>query len=214
MNYPDDLLTYRLLKAANSDSSHERLIKATITDLVYDDVRQKIIKVFAEESTEGDLQNSMSSIKIKAEPSFIQMISIKVITNKRHQMRKGYITRNVIRIKDFPRQNTTKEETSIAKRNLMYEPKQTDNSRKHEKNPLDRNGRVSRCVILYLEACIIGNKTAQKNRTTPTWYMKSSFIMKVMSQVNSNIWCQKLGTVVYSIAVLVRHVWLKQYVNS
>ena len=85
-----------MLKAANLDSSHERLIKATITDLVYDDVRQKLIKVFAEESIEGDLKNSISSIKIKAEPSFYAKV-IKMITNKRHQMKKGYIIRSSYR---------------------------------------------------------------------------------------------------------------------
>jgi len=29
------------------DSTHERLIKATITDLIYDEVRDDLIKVFA-----------------------------------------------------------------------------------------------------------------------------------------------------------------------
>jgi len=62
-------MTGWLLKAANLDSTHERLIKATITDLVYE-VRDKLIKVFAEESIERDVENSMSTLKIKSEPSY------------------------------------------------------------------------------------------------------------------------------------------------
>ncbi|XP_066913250.1 uncharacterized protein [Clytia hemisphaerica] len=146
INYPDDLLAYRLLKAANLDNSHERLIKATITDLVYEDVRQKLIKVFAEESIEGDLESSMSSVKIKSEPAFY--------TNEAHpddyqptsSDEEGvyYVKRNYNQ--RFSSSKFNKKGNNWRQEKPAVRTK-ADYSRKPGKNPLDKNGRVSRCVI-------------------------------------------------------------------
>ena len=47
---PDDLLAYRLLKAANLTMRDEQLVKATITELNYEIVKSKLTKVFSDES--------------------------------------------------------------------------------------------------------------------------------------------------------------------
>ena len=70
MNYPDDLLAYRLLKAANLESTHEKLIKATISDLKYDEVRSKLVKIFSDESADNFLESAFSSMNVKSEPTF------------------------------------------------------------------------------------------------------------------------------------------------
>ena len=44
----DDTLAYRLIKAANLSSQHEELIKATITDLKYDLVKDRLKKTFSD----------------------------------------------------------------------------------------------------------------------------------------------------------------------
>ena len=58
--------------------------------------------------------------------------------------------------------------------------------------------------VQYAKVFIIGNKTSLKSKMIPTWFMKSFFTTKVTSQVSSNILYQKLGIVVYSIAVPVK----------
>ena len=61
----DDLLGFRLLKAANLSTRDEQLVKATITDIKYEEVKGKLTKIFSERSTPD------SNIEIKPEPSFI-----------------------------------------------------------------------------------------------------------------------------------------------
>ena len=67
IQYPQDLLAYRLLKAANLEPTHEKLIKATITDLNYEDVRNKLVKVYSDETISG-VDSEFTNIKIKNEP--------------------------------------------------------------------------------------------------------------------------------------------------
>ena len=150
INYPDDLLAYRLLKAANLDSSHERLIKATITDLVYDEVRQKLIKVFAEESIEGEISNGIQNIKIKTEPSFYVDESYHTAdqqaTASSDEEGVYYVKRNQNN-RYSPSRFKRKQTNSSNWRSDNNKPgKNIDGSRK-PKNPLDRNGRVSKCAI-------------------------------------------------------------------
>ena len=65
ITYPDDLLAYRLLKATNLYETHEKLIRATISDLKYDEVHSKLVKVFSKDSVD----TSFTSLPIKSESS-------------------------------------------------------------------------------------------------------------------------------------------------
>ena len=59
ITYPDDLLAYRLLKAANLDETHEKLIWATISDLKYEEVHSKLVSsLYAKASNEGECCSS------------------------------------------------------------------------------------------------------------------------------------------------------------
>ena len=45
-NMTDDLLACRLIRAANLTSDKEQLVRATVDELIYDDVKTKMIKIF------------------------------------------------------------------------------------------------------------------------------------------------------------------------
>ena len=47
----DDLLAYRLIKSANLDEQDERVVKATITTLAYDAVKDKLKTIFNDAGT-------------------------------------------------------------------------------------------------------------------------------------------------------------------
>ena len=48
--WSDDLLAYRLLKNTNLSENHEQLAKATITNLTFNDMKQKLRNIFGESS--------------------------------------------------------------------------------------------------------------------------------------------------------------------
>ena len=60
----DDILAYRLLKAANLTPQHEELIKATITDLKFDSMKEQLKKTFSD-STLTPTAGSEDIIKIE-----------------------------------------------------------------------------------------------------------------------------------------------------
>ena len=64
----DDLLAYRLIKSANLPSSQEQLIRATVTDLKFDQVRSKITKIFSDQSEVPS--SDMENLNIKSEPIY------------------------------------------------------------------------------------------------------------------------------------------------
>ena len=68
----NDLLGYRLLKAANLSSTHEQMIKATINDLTFDEIKNKLTKVFSEDCNMlNDDSGSSKTIDIKKEDVFL-----------------------------------------------------------------------------------------------------------------------------------------------
>ena len=64
----DDLLAYRFLKSANLDVTHEQLVKATVSDLKYEEVKTKLRKIFSDESKL--LAGPSEKFEIKNEPTF------------------------------------------------------------------------------------------------------------------------------------------------
>ena len=153
ITYPNDLLGYRLLKAANLDPSQERLIKATIADLTYDEVRTKLMKVFADESMKGDIDDSMHKMEIKSEPAFYTKDEYGEEELQSSSDEEGiyYVKRQPYRpstryVKQKPgnwrqdRERTGWNGTDASKFS-------NNKDRGKAKNPLDRNGRISRCAI-------------------------------------------------------------------
>ena len=157
----EDLKAYRLLKSANLDANHEKLIKATVSDLNYDEVRSKLIKIFSEDSFIPI--NELGSLSIKEEPTFhtserdaqdIPEDDERYFTEDEEstyytkQNRSGY---------KFPyRQSSTFNRNRIP-HNKRDSPSDSSNWRqeqpekksviKYAKNPVDKNGRITRCSI-------------------------------------------------------------------
>ena len=62
------MLAYRLLKAANLPTCDEQLVKTTITELKYDSVKTKLVKIFSG-NTEV-LISEFNEMNIKPEPIY------------------------------------------------------------------------------------------------------------------------------------------------
>ena len=65
----DDLLAFRLLKCANLTSRDEQLVKATITELKFDVVKTKLIKVFSDDLDAPSIETK-AEVRFKSEPTF------------------------------------------------------------------------------------------------------------------------------------------------
>ena len=80
----DDLLGFKLLKAANLNSQHEQLIKATITAINYENIKKKIKSIFSFENkiaaTEQQLKANLHFIRKKTHLK--RMASLKTMTLK------------------------------------------------------------------------------------------------------------------------------------
>ena len=63
MALPDGILTYKLLKQAGLSETHEQLIRATITDLSYENMKLQLKKRFSDICTPAGQTDS-----IKVEP--------------------------------------------------------------------------------------------------------------------------------------------------
>ena len=50
INIPDDLLGFRLIRAANLSSDKQELVKATVSELKYEDVKSKLKQIFSDDS--------------------------------------------------------------------------------------------------------------------------------------------------------------------
>ena len=67
ITYSDDVLAFRLLKADLSPRD-EQLVKATITDMKYDEIKTKLTKIYSEGPSEASTSTSIS-VKVE-EPTF------------------------------------------------------------------------------------------------------------------------------------------------
>ena len=65
----EDLLAFRLLISANLTSRDEQLVKATISELKYDLVKSKLVKVFSDDLDTHMIESKSDTI-IKSEPVF------------------------------------------------------------------------------------------------------------------------------------------------
>lgn len=150
ITYPNDLLAYRLLKAANLEPTHEKLIKATITDLNYEEVRNKLVKVFAEDAIQSNFDD-LSTLKIKSEPTFYTKDSDGdqsseeegVYFVKKHQYNRGS-SKSGSQSK-YNYWNSERDSNTRSRNEYSKYDKRTEKPK--AKNPLDKNGRVTRCTI-------------------------------------------------------------------
>ena len=164
---PDDLLAFRLLKSANLDSTHEQLIKATVPELKYDDIKNQLTKIFPGES--DTLNSDFSRMDIKSGDT-LHISQTKdesdgdetYFTNSRRFQsgRNSYSpgrnrnhspgrSRNHSPGRFGPNSNNWRENNTRPsnERTDRNEDRQRASSVKFGKNPTDRSGKVTRCDI-------------------------------------------------------------------
>ena len=214
IEYPEDLLAYRLLKAANLEPTHEKLIKATITELNYEDVRNKLVKVFADESI-SNLEGDFAGVKIKSEPTFFGRESEEENTSEEEE--NTFYTRNRQPYRNKPKGGT------IRKSNYRTEQTNKSDNRARApekgKNPLDRFGRVTRCSI-----CDSINHWQQdcpdRNSASNETYVVHEIVLHNVDDSAVNL--RNLVSETWNCGLLdcgasktvCGEVWLKQYLSS
>ena len=157
---PDDLLAFRLLKSANLDSNHEQLIKATLPELKYEEIKKQLTKIFP---GEGDMMgNDFSKMDIKSDTLQLQKSQTKYDSDeevyfqnsRRFQRNRNNYSpgrnRNQSPGKQGPSSNNWRDDNASRPSNERaerYEDRQKGHSVRFGKNPTDRNGKVTRCDI-------------------------------------------------------------------
>ena len=164
----DDLLAFRLLKSANLTSRDEQLVKATISELKYDLVKSKLVKVFSDDLDTPMIESKSDTI-IKSEPVFHASDHRHPDEDHQYQnefyekeeeqykennetfytrgrssfpQNRGYYGNN--RYNNQPRYPSFKPTASNSNWRTKTETKKTFSQ---AKNPLDRNGLPTRCSI-------------------------------------------------------------------
>ena len=140
MDIHDGVLAYRLLNNANLSEDKKQLVKATLTKMTYDDMKEKLKKVFTSSNTTQNL--SGHTVKLETEQDGFQNVS-ETYYNKsnynQHRGRgRGRTNFRNIGSRPFSGQNSNRGYYS----NNNFNPRSNQNM-----NPLDGEGKVSRCII-------------------------------------------------------------------
>ena len=148
-----DLLGFRLIKAANLSSDKEELVKATVTELNYSEVKSKMNKIFSDDSNipttsqqqipqlqQDTFQTSNSDYQYESEGHSQSDEEDTYYTNR-------YSNKNRKRVSFGNKfQHRSSDRSSMSKN--WRSPDRSDNRpTKSSKNPVDRFGKQSRCDI-------------------------------------------------------------------
>ena len=123
MSLSTDVMAYRLLKSANLSETHEQLAKATIPELTYDAMKTQLRKIFGDVSQSKTERCDLGAVK--AEPSFYQS------SNRGYNYEKS--KKKQFRPWDKNKKFSTNRNQVRSKQSIKG------------RNPLDKNGEVSRC---------------------------------------------------------------------
>ena len=163
----DDLSAYRLLKAANLSSTHEQMVKATINNLSFVEIKTKLSKIFSvdsnilsdnldkfnikEEATFYSDRNECSSANVPLEESddcsdeendtfFMKRGKSNRYQNTRQDQYRGksYGTR--------PKKYVTRTNNATEQPWRSDDRKRASNTSQKGKNPLDKEGNSTRCL--------------------------------------------------------------------
>ena len=127
-----DVLAYRLLKSANLSETHEQLAKATISELTYECMKTQLKKIFGDVSQEKSSGNDLGAVK--QEPLFndADMQDSYYGYGNKGGRQPNYWRKN----KQATWNNKKPQERAFPK-----------DKEKKGRNPLKKNGEISRCVI-------------------------------------------------------------------
>jgi len=214
IQYPQDLLAYRLLKSANLDPTHEKLIKATITELNYEDVRTKLVKVFADETISG-LENDFQNVKIKNEPTFYSKESEEEHSSEEDE--NTFFIRNHQPYKNRLKGGTMRK--TNYRSNQLRKTERTHVPEKKAKNPLDRFGRITRCSICdsinhWQQDCPDRNSTSNETYVVHEIVLHNvdDSVVDLKSLVSETWNCGLLDC--GASKTVCGEVWLREYLSS
>ena len=154
----DHVLAYRLLKSANLDANDERLVKATVEATTYAAILRQLKKI--SDTTPKDVSINESQVRVKEEPvDYLQQDTLYGGSYRRsnydyrnagrgeNRGRREYgnsVDRRWNDRKDSDRRWNDRKET--RGRGEPRESEETRSRKKRGKNPLDQNGRVTKCL--------------------------------------------------------------------
>ena len=155
MILPDGILAYKFLNNANITDSHEKLIRATMTALSYNSMKEQLRKIFGDISISISSNKSKPSIdsnpQVKIEPTDEFAYEIRHDDNEYHVKYSNYKTgrsrgRYQSNYRGRPRGNRNFFSYNRGNRNASsYSDKQTEYQSK--KNPVKADGITSTCIV-------------------------------------------------------------------
>ena len=165
----DDILAYRLLKAANLSNHHEELIKATIPDLKYDLMKDQLKKTFSDASRQ--IPTKVEDVIVKTEETYLTEEMNQISFQENH----GQTEQEYYPFRDSPSFQTHEHDQEAYYTRGNYRNYQHPNNRQYQtnqhsrqyqltnrsrqlppfnkqqikrgKNPCDRNGIQLRCNV-------------------------------------------------------------------
>lgn len=168
MEIHDGVLAYRLLNGANLDESHKQLIRATLSEMKYDTMKEQLKKVFTNAGN-AHKQNGEPAIKIESSASFYskslcsEMMDSKM-SNSEQDGHYAYYEDSYVR---SPRGRgrfqgnrvggygmSVRDNDGYSGRDVYRGGFRGNNFRgarakvgTRQNNPLDANGQISRCSV-------------------------------------------------------------------
>ena len=144
---PKDLLGFKLLKSANVPEFKEESIKATITEIDYDSIKDKLKSTFSNERENSE--SDPYEIKIKSEPTYFSR-NEEDDTDTEEPVQDSLYTSNYRR-QNYKRSDkkTSKQKYASLKKNREINANWRDTPKESKgKNP-ERNRQVTKCNICH-----------------------------------------------------------------
>ena len=167
---PDGVLAYRLLKSANLSQYNENLIKATITELKYDEMKEQMKKIFssAKESPDFCEQN----IKIESDTCYNEPCE-EVLYGRNFSGKRNPYKRYPDKFVNTDFKSPSPKSQVSQRKN--YEKTSSATFKRRHKNPLDQYGNVTRCnncesVNHYFSDCPDRFSRHDKFKPSRTYY--------------------------------------------
>ena len=160
MTLPEGVLAYRVLKSANLTTEQEQLARATVTDITYKAMCDKLKSIFGDNTRSNKHPSSdKSAIDLKQEQFYCDANSEEVYYN--NAPNSGYGQQRGGRGRPFFRSGRSGGCQTGFSSNTRYNvpnnrneshPNRFDQTRRNtnmnqRKNPVDNRGQVSRCTI-------------------------------------------------------------------
>ena len=136
MTMSSPILAYRLLKSANVTEHHEQLVRATVNELTYEEMKDKLKKIFGHKP---DFSTS-DSVQIKSEPTYES--SSGNYENETMYTPQSNYRGNYNRGKFSSRGNFRGSRGSNNKPFVRHVT-----TRNKGKNPLDERGNITKCIV-------------------------------------------------------------------